>query len=216
MPWTGAVRRARSSAVMCLLVLIRVAEYTPRVGIVKRLLVAASAAQDPGRQEQDRPQELEHRLHADPDDAERNGDQPDQRPQDQRQERQWPAEDKEKNPEEYTHGVTLPPRRPARQADSAPGDHHWAQSAAQGPQYAISTPSTHGGPLRTPPARPGPGGHSGQFGPGRARWVVAKWGNWATASFKASAVIGRAWLRRITCRSPGRLCKLSVKYSRHV
>ena len=31
----GAVRRARSCALLCLLVLIRVAEYTPRVGVVK-------------------------------------------------------------------------------------------------------------------------------------------------------------------------------------
>ena len=96
----GAVRRARLCAVMCLLVLIRVAEYTPRVGIVKRgLVVAASAAQESRWQEENRPQQLEHSLEPNAEDPERNGQNPDQRPQHQRQEGQGPAEDKEKNPE---------------------------------------------------------------------------------------------------------------------
>ena len=41
----GAVRRARSCALMCLLVLIRVAEYTPRVCVVKKMLDACGARQ---------------------------------------------------------------------------------------------------------------------------------------------------------------------------
>ena len=78
-------------------------EETPaRRSAAGSVIAPRPAAQQPRRQEQNCPQQLEHRLQPDSQNPERQRNDPDQRPQQQRKQRQWPAEDKEQNPEEYT------------------------------------------------------------------------------------------------------------------
>jgi hypothetical protein len=77
------------------------------------------AAEDSCGQEYYGAYELEDGLEADPQESERDGHQPDERPQHECQERQWPAEDEKNEPEqEPEHGATL-----ARTPATGKGDH---------------------------------------------------------------------------------------------
>src|SRR6185312_1677430 len=99
----------------------RAAAIEGRLGAPVPRRALQPAAENPGRQQDQRPQQPEHALHRDSDESKRQGQQPDEWPQEQRQQGQGPAKEEKDEPEEYRrHGYTVTPALSCRQDNCPP------------------------------------------------------------------------------------------------
>ena len=114
------------------------AAYAPR----RASVVPSTAAEQPRRKKQEGPQQFEYGLHPNPQNPERNRNEPDQRPQQQHQQREWPADDEEHEPKQYSHTVTLilsPHRRnPTHRRISTPQRTHLTPRAQRSEIAALT------------------------------------------------------------------------------